>query len=224
MSDEAVLPALEVDLSAIAGSLVAPVMPALKPELRRIGVEKSGIQRFTFQIDIPASERSQAFVLRSRVRLKADQSWLALPLLTFTGRPSTWRASLRRLQRDRTVSWDQADPRLARIFSVSENADQTGNDASSITLSGIPVRFELLGAEGEPARDDGATTLHVVFKPQVAGGWSIQRIESAPGLAIIADDRALAVSDESAEAQELFERIITLVHTLSGTGSHSSSP
>ena len=89
-SGETEAPELSGDLAAIAGSLAAPIFSNRALVLHRMGEARAGVQRFKFEVDIPAAERKQDLLLRLKIRSRATVDWLPLPRINLEASPRSW--------------------------------------------------------------------------------------------------------------------------------------
>jgi len=205
-------PQLSADLFAEAGTIAAPLSTGLRPEVRRDGVSKTGVQRFYFSLDLPALERSQKLILKMRVRTSNDGEWLPLPAVLTEVVPLTWRNTLRRFV-EKTPSARAADSK--RLDAVFQRAGVNVPESSAEGLT-TDQATRVWFAESE---DDqwvppaGTSVTWIVFKKAVGSNIAVTRTERG-ALGVAVDATVLANLDTDPAAQELFERALATAEAL----------
>ncbi len=224
-SGETEAPELSGDLAAIAGSLAAPIFSNRALVLHRMGEARAGVQRFKFEVDIPAAERKQDLLLRLKIRSRATVDWLPLPRINLEASPRSWPDALRRFARQVPTGRLAGSAGLAELFRRAEIETPETTEEEMATTESVRVWFaEATGDELRIPKTPRAVWL--VFKRNVRDGLEIRRPTPFSPPCIVVDVSALVAPDTDAAAQDLFERALAtaLALTLSSPDSIQSSP
>ncbi|MBK9989374.1 MAG: hypothetical protein IPP19_01240 [Verrucomicrobia bacterium] len=205
-------PQLSTDLFAAAGQIAAPIATGLLPKVHRDGASKAGVQRFCFSLDLPALERRQKVILRTRVRTSDDGEWLPLPAVVTEVVPLTWRNTLRRFV-EKTPSTRAAD--CKRLEVVFQRAGVNVPESSPAALANDPAaRVWFADSEDDTCMPPTAPAVTwVVFKKSVGNDIEVTRAECG-ALVVAVDATVLANLDTDPAAQGLFERALATAEAL----------
>lgn len=202
-------PELVADLFVTSSTLAAPLFTNRSLHLNRIGPPSAGIQRFTFSLEIPPSDKRQSLVLRLRVRNDTAGAWLPLPIVTLEARPVTWKASLRRFAQQHDCGWLAGGEKLDGIFRAAETV------VAEIAGDGSAPRVAFAeAADGPLSLPVSADTVWIVFKPGAAENFSFSRPVSGGPLVLTVGASVLDRLETDAAAQDLFERALSAVHAI----------
>jgi hypothetical protein len=210
-SAELIQPQLRAGLFAVSGTLVAPLATDLRPELHRQGGSQPGVQRFTFNLDIPAVQRRQALMLHLQVQTVAGAEWLSLPAVAIEAVLSTWQESLRQFAARFPIGRVNGGDQLA---SALTRAGINAPDAEADALTANPsVRVWFAEVTDEQTRLTAAPgVVMVVFKPGVHGGLEITR--TGPTINVLVESSTLSTLDRDPAAQNALERALATVAVL----------
>lgn len=209
-------PELSGDLAAIAGGLAAPIFSNQTLQLQRVGEARAGVQRFKFLVDIPATERKQALLLRLRIRPTATENWLPLPAVMLEAWPLTWKATLRSFARQVPSGRLAGSENLSRFFRQAEI--ETTETPAEGAVTDPTIRVWFAEATGDEFRvPEAPQAIWIVFKKNARSGLELWRPTPQSPLCVVVDASILAGLDSDPAAQDDFERALATARILTSS-------